>query len=210
MKQFLPNNMIKAVIKADMSRKSTATSGMTILEVLAVVVIIGILGAMAAPGWLAFVNRQRASRAQDQILQALKQTQSEARRTRQNRTLTLVFNDGGMPQIDLDSRPGTDPATGADLFPPEAGLPPTDLGEGDLEPNMISLRVFEDDTAITDDVFRITFAPNGGLDVDEQNLDLPVTIAVASPANSGAQRCIILETLLGATRIEQNDECTPN
>ncbi len=175
-------------------------SGMTILEVLTVVVIIGILAAIAAPGWLSFVNRQRASRAQDQVLQAFRTTQAEARRTRQDRTLTLIPNTGDLPQLDIDSPEGVDPAT---------GITPTVLGEGDLEPSMISLQIYESEAAVTDDVFRITFDPNGGLDVDEQNLELPVRIVVSAPANSDTQRCIIVQTLLGATRVEQGEACTP-
>jgi hypothetical protein len=113
----------------------------------------------------------------------------------------LLVNDGDIPALDLDSPDGTDPAT---------GVSPTILGEGDLEPNTISLQIYENETAVTDDVFRITFDPNGGLDVDQQNLTLPVTIAVSAPANSATQRCVIVSTLLGATRVEQDEACTPN
>ena len=167
-------------------------SGMTLLEVLVVVIIIGILGALAAPGWLTFVSRQRANRSQDQILQALRATQAQARRTRQGRTLTLEANDGEVPQLAVD------------------GNAPASLGEGDLDPGMLSLRVFEAADPVLDGngTFEISFDPNGGLDV-EQDLDLPVTIAVASPADSDTQRCIIVETLLGATRAGRNDECNP-
>lgn len=165
---------------------------MTLLEVLAVVIIIGILAALAAPGWLTFVSRQRANRSQDQILQALRETQSQARRTRQGRTLTLEANDGEVPQVSV------------------GGRPPASLGEGDLDPGMLSLRVFEAADPVLDrnGTFQISFAPNGGLDV-EQDLDLPITIAIASPADSDTQRCLIVETLLGATRVGRNDECNP-
>lgn len=174
---------------------------MTILEVLVVVIIIGILAATLAPGWLTFTNRQRANRAQDQILQALKDTQTQARRTRQDRTLTLIVNDGGVPQIDLDSPlPGDDPAA------PNT-LPPVSLGEGDLNPSMLSLRVIEGATVAEGETFRVRFDANGGLDVDEQDLTLPVRIAVAAPADSNTQRCVIIETLLGATRVGRDDEC---
>ena len=167
-------------------------SGMTLLETLVVVIIIGVLAALAAPGWLTFVSRQRATRAQDQILQALRETQSQARRTRQGRTLTITANDGEIPQLTVDGRA------------------PASLGEGDLEPGMLSLRVFEDadPTLNGNGTFDISFDPSGGLDV-EQDLDLPITIAVASPAGADTQRCVIVETLLGATRAGRNDDCDP-
>lgn len=176
-----------------------STSGMTILEVLAVMIIMGILTAMAAPGWVAFVNRQRANRAQDQILQALRETQAEARRTRQAKTLTVFANDGGVPQLDVDD--------------PAAGLPPVNLGEGDIKASMLSLRIQEtvEGEAVVDEdgVFSIRFGPNGGLDVDERDWNLPIYITVASPADSDTERCVILATLLGATRAGNEEECRP-
>ncbi|MEB3212278.1 MAG: type II secretion system protein [Leptolyngbyaceae bacterium] len=189
---------LSTLLKLSPRKESNSTAGMTILEVLAVVIIIGILAAITAPGWLTFVNRQRANRAQDQVLQALKETQARARRTRQDQTLTFIVNEDGLPQIDYDS---ADPAS----------LPPVNLGEGDLRAGMLSLRVIEDDTPLEGDTFSVRFDANGGLDVDEQNLNLPVRISVAAPADSGTQRCVILETILASTRVGRDDECNiPN
>jgi len=40
---------------------SSSESGFTLIEVLVVVIIVGILGSIAAPGWLSFLERQRAN-----------------------------------------------------------------------------------------------------------------------------------------------------
>ena len=58
--------------------KKTSTGGFTLIEVLVVVVIVGVLASIAAPGWLAFINRQRANAVRDEILQVLQTAQSDA------------------------------------------------------------------------------------------------------------------------------------
>jgi prepilin-type N-terminal cleavage/methylation domain-containing protein len=60
----------------------TPDAGFTLLQVLVTVVIIGILGAIAAPSWLQFRNTRILNIAQSQVYQAMRQAQSEAKRTR--------------------------------------------------------------------------------------------------------------------------------
>ncbi|MEL6222591.1 MAG: prepilin-type N-terminal cleavage/methylation domain-containing protein [Cyanobacteria bacterium J06626_14] len=195
------NRHLSAWVKLLLIQKRHSTAGLTLLEVLIVIIVIGILAATTAPGWLTFANRQRANNAQDQILQALKDTQAEARRIRQDRTLTLVVNDGGLPQLDFDS-----PNLADDPADPTS-LPPVTIGNENLNPGGLSLSIIENGTPFEEDAFRIRFDANGGIDVDEQPLDLPVTISVASPAGSDTQRCVILQTILASTRIGRDDEC---
>lgn len=159
-----------------------STSGMTILEAIVVVAILGILSAIAAPSWVAFANRQRANRATDQVLQAIRTTQSDAKRTR--RTRTVEFNpNADVPEISASG------VTSA-------------LGEGDLKPGTVALLVKDGGD---NDLTEMSFESSGGLGA----VNLPVTITVAVPANvdNPAKRCVIVRSLLGATQKGTGAEC---
>ncbi|MEQ9486116.1 pilus assembly FimT family protein [Coleofasciculus sp. F4-SAH-05] len=57
-----------------------ATAGYTLMEVTMVVLMIGILGAIAAPGWLRFVNVRRLNTGQSQIYHAMQEAKRNATR----------------------------------------------------------------------------------------------------------------------------------
>ncbi|MGF1495644.1 MAG: Tfp pilus assembly protein FimT/FimU [Elainellaceae cyanobacterium] len=175
------------------SRQRQSTAGMTILEVLAVVIILGILSAIVAPGWLTFVNRQRTNRAQDQILQAIRQAQSEARRLNRNQTVEFIpETETEVPKVRLNS--------GLEI----------PLGEGDLKPGMLSMTVlddeFEDETNAAPEERTMSFLPNGALDPEESDR---LTIIVSAPADAAnpTKRCVVVQTLLGATDLASDGEC---
>src|SRR4028119_1142300 len=82
------------------SRKSDA--GFTLLELIVIVLILGVLSSIAAPSWLAFINRQRVRTVNDRVFQTLRSAQSEAKRSK--RDITVTFNTNA-------SNPPVDPPT---------------------------------------------------------------------------------------------------
>lgn len=61
------------------NRFQARNGGFTLLESLVVVVMVGILAAIAAPGWLGYMNRRRVVTTRDDIYQAVLQAQTKAK-----------------------------------------------------------------------------------------------------------------------------------
>lgn len=71
------------------SNKVTQEAGFTLIEVLVVVIMVGVLAAIVAPSWLAFVNTQQVNKANDVILGAVQEAQRGAKK--QNVFTALVL-----------------------------------------------------------------------------------------------------------------------
>lgn len=59
-------------------RQRSSSQGLSLLEVIVVVVIVGILAAIAAPSWLKYVANQRVTAARDEVRQGILLAQSSA------------------------------------------------------------------------------------------------------------------------------------
>jgi prepilin-type N-terminal cleavage/methylation domain-containing protein len=169
-------------------------AGFTLIELLIVVVLISILAAIAAPGWVTFLNRQRASAARDEVLQAIRVAQAQAKRTRQD--VSVEFND--------------------DVNPPTLTVRNVAEVVGEGNEGLVALSAVDGAGA---DLDLLTFGSGGNIDIDSiTGLDptdpaRPIAkITVSTPAQGAGsdnptQRCVIVQTLLGATRLGSDDEC---
>jgi prepilin-type N-terminal cleavage/methylation domain-containing protein len=176
--------------------------GFTLIEFLVVVIIIAILSAIAAPGWLGFVSQRRVNAANETILRSVQQAQSEAKKTKQSYSISLVAPDNDVPKIAVyqGSEP---PANDSPLW--------KSVGEG-IKPGQIWLGTNASDNTAT--VGNIDQAPQAYPTTPTITFDymgtVPPTaarsmivVAVPAPGNSSnpvpqTRRCVEVTTLLGA------------
>ncbi|MEG4841849.1 GspH/FimT family pseudopilin [Microcoleus sp. B9-D4] len=166
--------------------------GFTLLEVLVIALLIGIFSSIAAPSWLAFINRQRVRTVNDRVFQSLRLAQSEAKRTKSSVTVTF-------------SAPSVYPPT-ITFNPPLAtgGSTQTLDGGGEIPPGTI---------ALSHNAPSITFDYLGnvnGLPLDTSvNPNVPRFVATVSVSGGGTKQCVFVETILGGMRTaEGNDPLT--
>jgi prepilin-type N-terminal cleavage/methylation domain-containing protein len=171
------------------SRKSDA--GFTIIELLVVVIMLGALTAIAAPGWLGFINRQRVRTVNDQVFQSLRFAQSEAKRTK--RDITITFDTSASPTATIDTVPAGPNPLRKETF----------NGGGEIKPGTIAL---------------VTNAPSITFDYQGNVKDLPsippgsparfvVTVApFGSAPNASGKKCAIIDTLIGGMRTAEGND----
>ncbi len=72
-----------------LSNARSNNQGFTLIETLAVIMIVGILSAIAAPGLLGMLNKNKVTYALDEVQGALREAQREAMRKSKQCTVTL-------------------------------------------------------------------------------------------------------------------------
>ena len=178
------------------SKKNDA--GFTMIELMIIVLIVGIFASIAAPSWLAFINRQRVRTVNDRVFQTLRTAQSEAKRTKSDRVVTLNTPATDPPTATIDSNPPNLNASGA-LQPIQTV---TFDGGGEIKSGTILL---------ASNTPSITFDYQGnvkdGLPIVAPNVRR--FVATVTAVNGGGKQCAIVETIIGGMRTAEGNDCTP-
>jgi type II secretory pathway pseudopilin PulG len=181
---------MKNLISVINKKSKQGDRGYTIIELLVIVIMLGVLSAIAAPGWLGFINRQRVRTVNDRVFQSLRTAQSEAKRNK--RDIAITFDTSfDPPKITIDTNPpGTNPLVQETLN-----------GGGEIKPGTI---------ALVSNAPSLTFNYQGNvneLPVDPSSTNGPRFKATVSPAGGGAKQCVFVETIIGGMRTGEGKEC---
>jgi prepilin-type N-terminal cleavage/methylation domain-containing protein len=185
--KLLHNSAAKASPKFNKTASKKGDGGFTLLEVLIIVLILGIFASIAAPSWLAFINRQRVRTVNDRVFQSLRLAQSEAKRTK--RDITITF-----------SAPSVDPPT-VTFNPPLAtgGSTQTLDGGGEIKPGTIKL-VFNAPSITFDYLGNVNPLPPDPVDPNVRRF-----VATVSTVKGAAKQCAIVETIIGGMRTAEGE-----
>jgi type II secretory pathway pseudopilin PulG len=194
--KVLQNSAAKPSPNFNKTASRKGDEGYTIIELLIIVLILGIFASIAAPSWLAFINRQRVRTVNDRVLQTLRTAQSEAKRTKSDRTVT--FNPTDPPTVTINTVPAQTPPLQTVTF--DAG---GEIKKGQVKVSAASCP--PPPGACTAAATPLTFNFNGVVDINSINSPKLPFVVTVSTVDGRSKQCVIVETLLGGMRTAEGE-----
>ncbi|MBD2679907.1 MULTISPECIES: Tfp pilus assembly protein FimT/FimU [Nostoc] len=207
-------------------RYNQQDAGFTLIELIVVVLLAGILAAIAAPGWVAFVNRQQLNKANDAVLATLQNAQREAQKKKLSYSVSFQKNsttqnfevaiyptkksDGSnlaFAEISTWKPLGADVGVSSDKF-----LIRTNLSSENTAGSSVS-DTLSTSAKMTFDYMGTLTNANFGTVTPPATEPPGIKIVVAIPdrqnpsSASSVKRCIIVKTLLGSMVTKKDSDC---
>jgi prepilin-type N-terminal cleavage/methylation domain-containing protein len=164
-------------------QNNRSNSGFTVIETITALLMIGILSGIAAPRWFALIKTQHLNIAQDQVYQAKRQAQSQAKKEK------LTYH-ASFREENNNVQWAVHPAT----------IDPSNAKWNDLDAS-VQLDVVESTLQLSNGVRRVRFDHIGGVTPPLGKITL------SSKPGGTAKRCVIVSTILGAMRTAKDNSC---
>ena len=158
--------------------KHNSNSGFTLIEMMTALLMIGILSAIAAPSWLAFINIHHLNIAQDQVYRAMREAQSQAKKEK------LTYHASFREQNNI-----------LQWAVHAATIDPSNAQWNDLD---ASVKLDEDESTLNElsnGVRRVQFDYIGSVPLGQLG-----RITLSSKSGGQTKRCVFISTILGAMR----------
>jgi prepilin-type N-terminal cleavage/methylation domain-containing protein len=184
-----------------------SSEGFTLTELLVVIIIAGVLAGIAAPSWLAFVDRQRLTTVRSELVLKIKEAQAKALRTKTLQSVRVDFPNPGRPTVYL-VRAKRDPEDPTKAITYESDGPGKVLG-GENN-NSFTLDIIGQSSRLTFDYNGAVVEPKakmGSLVSQSYNQEAFLMYRLKPRAGSSSLACVTVDTIVGAITESSDDKC---